>query len=187
MEKKPEWRRHILQKRLGLSPGFIREASRKIASRLFSLDEFGLCVKIGLYAPFRNEADSGPVFQKASTTRREIFYPAVDPATKEILFYRVRRLSDLKPGFAGIPEPRRNHPLSDINYLDLLLVPGVAFDRHGNRLGYGAGYYDRLLKSFRGSRIALAYEFQVCDELPAESRDENVDLIVTEERIVRVR
>jgi 5-formyltetrahydrofolate cyclo-ligase len=75
--------------------------------------------------------------------------------------------------------------LRHLNTLDVILVPGVAFDLHGGRLGFGKGYYDDCLLGFRGKRIALAYDFQVVTELPMSTRGQKVDWIVTESRVVR--
>lgn len=187
MDPKTQLRRAVLEKRKQLDPEFIREASKKILSHFLSLEEFLLSERIGLYAACNNEVETRAIFQKAHPLRKEIFYPAVDARTHEVRFHPVKHLRDLKPGFSGIPEPvQRSHHLKDINYLGLIVVPGVVFDTNGNRIGYGKGYYDRLLQPFRGKRVALAYEFQITDAIPSQPRDQRVDIIVTEERIVRI-
>ena len=94
-------------------------------------------------------------------------------------------LADLKPGYAGIDEPTGSaRKLRDVNTLETIIVPGVAFDLHGGRLGFGKGFYDRCLLEFRGKRIALAYEFQIVPELPTAVRGQKVDWIVTESRVI---
>jgi len=187
MDSKTQWRLDLLAKRSQLNLDFVREASQRACQHLFALEEFVLAERLGIYSAFHNEIETAGIFTKAHALRKEIFYPAVDPQSKEIHFYRVRRLSELQPGYAGILEPsKRAHYLSDINYLNLVIVPGLAFDKKGNRIGFGHGYYDRFLNPFRGKRVALAYEFQICDSLPSQPRDQRVDIIVTEERILRI-
>jgi 5-formyltetrahydrofolate cyclo-ligase len=90
---------------------------------------------------------------------------------------------DVSPGAWGIPEPVESHPvlLTDI---DLIITPGAAFDESGNRLGYGAGFYDRILPSFAGMTIALAFEAQIVPQVPADKHDVPVMKIVTEKRII---
>ena len=187
MDPKTQLRQTILDKRKHLDAEFVREASRKIVSQFLSLEEFNLCERLGLYSSCNNEVETKGIFQKAHPLRKEIFYPAVEPQTHQIHFHPVKSLRELKAGFAGILEPlHRAHYLTDINYLSLIVVPGVVFDKKGNRIGYGQGYYDQLLQPFKGKRVALCYEFQICDAIPSQPRDQRVDIIVTEERIVRI-
>lgn len=187
MESSAKWRQVVLKKRQQLDPKFIQDASLKIERRLMGLEEFRLAERIALYAAFRGEVETCSIYQKANAVRKEIFYPAVDVATREIRFCRIRKFDDLAPGFAGIPEPKdRSHFLADINYLDLVIVPGVVFDARGNRVGYGQGYYDRLLANYSRKRAALAYDFQIVDSLPSQPRQQRMDVIVTEERILRI-
>lgn len=187
MDSKLKWREETLQKRRQLQEEFIRDASYKIATHLFALEEFRLAERIALYAPVRGEVDTSRIFKQAHDFRKEIYYPSVHTEEEAIRFYRVQRLEDLAQGYAGILEPPKvRHPLSNINYLNIIIVPGVCFDSRGNRLGYGKGYYDRLLKGYNGKRVALAYDFQVCDVLPSQEKDERVDIVVTEERVLRI-
>lgn len=186
MNSKAQKRQALLEKRRQLEPQFVLDASREVARRLFSLDEFLLAERMGLYAAFKNEVETASIFQKAHGMRKELFYPAVDSQREAISFYRVRHLEDLSPGYCGILEPEKRHSLTNINYLNCILIPGVAFDLRGNRLGLGKGYYDRLLSGFKGKRLALAYDFQIVDWLPSSARDERVDILVTEERVLRI-
>lgn len=187
MDPKKRWRETILEQRKQLDPRFVREASEKIGDLFVSLEEFNLAERVGLYSAFRNEVETADLFAKAHALRKEVYYPAVDPTSKEIRFYRVKNLKELGPGFSGILEPKkRTHYLRDINFLNLIVIPGVAFDTKGNRLGFGHGYYDKLLEPFHGKRVAFAYEFQITDLLPSQPRDQRVDIIITEERVIRV-
>ena len=185
MDPKAQWRQTILEKRNNLAQDFVKEASRKIALHLFGLEEFNLSERLGLYAAFRNEPETEAIFVKSHALRKEIYYPKVNAEKKEARFFRVNALQELKKGYAGILEPSKskNH-LSNIDYLNTIVIPGVVFDQQGNRIGLGEGYYDKLLENFHGKRIALAYEFQVVDALPQSHKDQRVDIIITEERII---
>lgn len=187
MDPKAQWRQTILEKRQQLDPRFVRDASEKIEDSFLSLEEFNLAERVGLYSAFRNEVETAGIFAKAHAFRKEVYYPAVDKGTKEIRFYRVKSLKDLEAGFGGILEPKKkSHALKNTNFLNLIVVPGIAFDKMGSRIGFGLGVYDKLLAPFRGKRVALAYEFQICDLLPVLTRDQRMDIIVTEERMLRI-
>ena len=96
----------------------------------------------------------------------------------------------LVTGPFGIPEPRpEGRKIVDLARVDALVIPGVAFDEHGNRLGWGAGFYDRLLEGARPDVpiIALAYEGQIVPAVPPEGHDVRMSVIVTEQRVIRVR
>lgn len=188
MNSKTEWRQKILEKRRELPKEFISESSHRIINRLFSLEEFICAEHIGLYASFRGEVETEEIFLRSNSQRKEVYYPAVDAKHQILKFYRIRKCAELKPGFADILEPvSRTNPLKDIHYLNLIVVPGVVFDKQGHRIGYGQGFYDRLLTNYQGKRIALAYEFQVVEKIPALLEDQKVDFIVTEERVIKVR
>ncbi len=111
-------------------------------------------------------------------------------ATKEIVPFVLHALDELEPGFYGIPEPKktlREQPdrTATLQEIELVLVPGLAFDAKGNRLGRGAGYYDRFLAKLPKSvkTVALAFECQLFESIPVEPHDRKVDYIITEERV----
>lgn len=187
MDPKTQWRQVILEKRQHLKLDFVEEASHKIARKLFALEDFTFAERLALYANFRNEVATSEIFSEAHALRKEIYYPAVRASKEDLLFCRVNALQELGPGYAGILEPSpKLYPLSNLNYLNLIVVPGLVFDKQGNRIGFGGGYYDRLFQKFKGRKIALAFDFQVVDKLPITPRDQRVDGIVTEERIIKI-
>jgi 5-formyltetrahydrofolate cyclo-ligase len=110
----------------------------------------------------------------------------------EVQLFRLEAISELVPGTFGILEPTaelRELPPRQVlpSQIDLALVPGVVFDRQGNRLGYGRGFYDRLLRQLPREvlRVGLAFECQVVEELPVEPHDERMDWLVTEAGVRR--
>jgi len=103
---------------------------------------------------------------------------------KELALFEIKQFdTDVSAGAWGIPEPREKDPAA-LESVDLIIVPGLAFDEHGNRLGYGAGFYDKLLAIFTKTTAALAYETQVVPEVPAAKHDVPIQKIVTEKRVI---
>lgn len=172
-----------------LKPDEIVAASQSIQNRVLAMEEFRTALRIGLYAAFKNEIRTEYIFQEGDRHRKEFYYPAVDVEAGEgrgIAYFRVTKLDELLPREAGMREPgAKQSRLRDINTLNVIIVPGVAFDLHGGRLGFGKGFYDSCLERFRGKRIALAYDFQIVSELPTGVRGRKLDWIVTEKRIIR--
>ena len=159
-----------------------------IKEKLFSLPEFARAMTILCYASFRSEVETSGIVSESIAGGKKVVLPKVDSKRRLLELYEVRDVSELSPGYKGIPEPpptdARSAELKDI---DLVIMPGAGFDISGNRLGYGGGYYDILLAGSRGiPKIALAYEEQIVGSIPAEEHDVKVDIIVTDRRIIRV-
>jgi 5-formyltetrahydrofolate cyclo-ligase len=168
-----------------------------IRKRLFSLEYFKEAKTILFYASFRSEAETLKAIQNTLKLKKRVALPVVDTEHKQLKLYEVHDISELSPGYMGIPEPVPSRTRSmGLNEIDIEIIPGIGFDVKGNRLGYGAGYYDKLLshKSKRLSKtkgrittIALAFEEQITEKIPSESHDIRVDLIVTEKRLIRCK
>ena len=178
-------RRAILARRDALDAASRARLSRAALERIAALDVFRRARVILGFASFGSELDTRPVLDEVLASDRTLVLPRVDRAARRLVLYRVARLeTDLRPGTWGIPEP---DPLrcglampADI---DFVLVPGVAFDADGGRLGYGAGYYDRLLAAWPSSLpplVAAAFEIQIVPAVPVLAGDHRVDLVVTE-------
>jgi len=107
----------------------------------------------------------------------------VIPKVKDnvLILHQVRSLDNLEPGRFGIPEPKDSCPVVDKSSVDLFIVPGVAFDRKGYRLGRGLGYYDKLLAGLTASKIGIAYAAQVVAEVPHTSYDVPMTALITQE------
>jgi 5-formyltetrahydrofolate cyclo-ligase len=120
---------------------------------------------------------------------KAVFVPKVDKMRHRLRVYEIRDIRELSPGYMGIPEPSLpDDRLRELKNVALVIVPGVCFDRSGNRLGYGAGYYDILLSHIKENVpfVALAYEEQLVDTIPDEGHDVRVDMIVTDGQIIKV-
>ena len=92
----------------------------------------------------------------------------------------------MKKGAHGIPEPTEIVPIS-IEEIEIILVPGLAFDKTGARMGFGKGYYDKLLETRKAIKIGICYDFQLLDKIPSEPHDVPMDIIITEKRVQRIK
>jgi 5-formyltetrahydrofolate cyclo-ligase len=162
-------------------------ASEAIAAAIAALPSFASARTILVTLPFRSEWDSRLVVARALAQGKTVASPRVDLAARMLSLHRIADLArDVAPGYRHIPEPLSHCPVVAGADVDWVLVPGVAFDAAGRRLGYGGGYYDRLLPLLpsRASRIAGAFEAQIVAAVPFGPHDLTVDAIVTERRIV---
>lgn len=181
-EQKQKLRRRILKMRESLSPEEVREKSLAVCERLVSHPAFNSGETILFYSPIRKEVDIRPAMEKAWSAGKRVVLPKVEPKTKTLACYRLQRGEPLVSGIFGILEPpgeesARIAPES----LDLVVVPGIAFDEQGYRLGYGGGYYDRFFARYPGSflRVGVAYSFQVVSTIYPEKHDQRLDGLIT--------
>jgi 5-formyltetrahydrofolate cyclo-ligase len=160
-----------------------------IKQRLFSLSAFTVAKTVLFYASFRTEVDTNSMIEESLKMGKAVLVPKVNKKLQRLLLYEIKNLRELSPGYMGIPEPSLpDNRLREIEDVALVIVPGVCFDHSGNRLGYGAGYYDMLLSHIKKKVpfIALAYEEQVIDTLPSENHDVRVDMVVTDCQIIKL-
>lgn len=184
--EKSALRKNILKKRDRLSPQEISKKSSAIQKLLFELPDFQDASLIMFYVSFRSEVETTKMIKAALSIGKQIAAPAVDPIQKELEPFPITDLDALAPGNYGILEPRmRSNPLA-LETIQLVIVPGCVFDLRGFRLGYGVGYYDRLLQHIPSTvAIGLAYELQLVQEVPCvEPHDQPVDKIVTEKSVI---
>jgi len=186
-EAKRAMRIAVIEQRDALPPAERAAASQAIAARIVALPEFAAAPSVLLTLPFRSEWDTRLVASAALAADKALLVPRVDPVARVLSLHRIESLTDaVVPGYRGIPEPRAEAPHASPNDVAFALVPGVAFDGRGRRLGYGGGYYDRLLPLLprAAPRIAGAFEVQLVDTVPAAGHDLAVDMIVTPTRSV---
>jgi 5-formyltetrahydrofolate cyclo-ligase len=180
-------RERLVAQRDALGAEARAEASQAIARNIASLEGYGSARVVLLTLPFRSEWDALLVAQHALAAGKIVVAPRVDPAARTLRPLRIVDLDrDVESGYRGIPEPRATCAAVALQTIDWVLTPGVGFDAAGRRLGYGGGYYDRLLPLLprAASRVAGAFEVQLVDRVPAAPHDIGVDCIVTEQRII---
>lgn len=189
MKSKVHLRERTLSLRNQLSADEREAKGLRIARRLGELWEFKQAKTVLAYASFKSEVPTGMIIRKMLEQGKRVLLPVVERKERRILPIEVRGMEDLVPGYAGIPEPRHVTQPFPPEEIELVLVPGVAFDLDGHRLGYGLGFYDRFLAGLKASlpKIGLAYEIQVLERLPAKDHDLPLTAIITEERIIRPR
>ncbi|MFZ3072946.1 MAG: 5-formyltetrahydrofolate cyclo-ligase [Thermodesulfobacteriota bacterium] len=185
IEEKRRLRAIMLERRLKVPFEEVFELSRRVQENFISTPEFKDSKRIALYASFRNEVLTDDILTAAVKERKEVFFPKLLGPDK-IAFFAVRAKTELVQGSHDIPEPVRFGREENAATFDLMVAPGVVFDENGGRIGYGKGYYDRILSEARCRAVALAFDFQVITKVPSEEHDMTVDAIVTERRIIRV-
>ncbi len=182
-------RKEITRRRDSIPPEVRKAKDRMIGQRLTALDEYRRAGTVLLFASFRTEVDTEGIIKDALRRRKRVVLPKVDAVNKRLRLYRIIDAGELRPGFMGIPEPavgeEREVPPEEVEFV---MMPGVAFDERGGRLGYGGGYYDRLISGLksRPPLVAVAYEEQIVREVPVTDHDIRVDKIVTDKRVIEV-
>lgn len=196
-EKKRKIRQEFLKKRNNLSWDEIKSKSEKIEKELFSLPEFQRAKTVMFYVSFRSEVETEKMTRNALKLKKKIVIPVVHG--EKIVVSEIKNLKkELTKGSFGIKEPKKEFRRRvNQKEIDLVVVPGVVFDKRGGRLGYGRGYYDRFLRSksirSRMSRsrqcalIGLAFDLQIARKIPLVKGDMKVDKIVTESGIVNCK
>lgn len=186
MEKnrKAEIRTEVKRRRAAAELSDLHEASLRIMERLTKLTVYQSAEVFLAYVDAKREVETRLLMQKAWEDGKRVAAPRVD-GDGIMHYYVVESLEDLEPGSFGIMEPKTSCPLCETEE-GLLLMPGVAFDVSCHRVGYGGGYYDRYLEKHPGLvHIALAFEFQVFEEVPFEDHDILPEMILTEERVLQ--
>ena len=182
-------RDRILRARDALPAEGRAHAGAAIVAALAAREDFRAARAVLLSLAFRSEWQTRPLFDAALSTGKIVCAPRVNLAKRMLETYAITDLQrDVMPGFRGIDEPLPHCPPVAVGAIDWVLVPGVAFDTQGHRIGYGGGYYDRLLPLLRSDarRIAGAFELQVVEQVPAAVHDLRVDALVTERRTLEM-
>jgi len=179
-------RANLLAKRDKLSKKAVQSKSQKIFQNFLKLPGVFDKDNFLLYLPVRGEVDTSQIIEFLQSKNKRILLPVFDKKSGEYKISVYEVYADLESGPYAILQPV-NIRTADIDQVEIALIPGVAFDTRGDRLGYGKGVYDRLLGGFKGLKIGLAYDFQIVDKLPVEEHDMKMDLVVTEKGIYRIK
>ncbi|QJA06580.1 5-formyltetrahydrofolate cyclo-ligase [Thermosulfurimonas marina] len=186
-EEKARLRAEMRARRAGLSPDLRRHLSRKITERLLELELFRQARVIFFFASFGDEVETWEALGRALLEGKVVALPRTHLRERTLSFHRLYTLGELVPGPFGILEPPAENPEIPPEAAQLVLVPGLAFDPQGRRLGYGGGFYDRLLSRTQGFRLALAFECQIVERVPTEAHDLRVEAILTEKGLRKTR
>lgn len=177
MDKKT-LRREISAKKRAMTPEQIDEASQRLARQLFATEAYQNAQSIYGYLSYNQEVRTDAILRRAMIDGKHVAVPKV--FGDEMRFIWIEDLSLVAPGYFDIPEPIADGPIADDD-LALMLMPGLAFDREGHRIGYGGGFYDRYLALHPDHRlVALCYDFQLLDHLDTEDHDIPVHLVISD-------
>lgn len=187
--EKARIRRDMIARRNQMSGEEVAEKGRSILQNLLSLTEYRGARLVHSFVSMPGEVDTRALIEEALASGKRVAVPVVEAGRKDLRHAEISALADLRPeGAWGLyqPPPERVRPVA-AGEIGLVVTPGLAFDPQGNRVGFGAGYYDRFLRGVVAPKVAVAYAFQVLPAVPVTGQDVPVDLIVTEERVWRCR
>lgn len=179
---KEELRQSARRVRDSIAPGLAAAAAEAAAGHLLAVPAVAAAGTVAVYAPVRGEIDPGPAARLLSG-RARIVYPRVVASEMRLAFHELGSggTSVLQPGAFGIPEPPATAPAVDLDAIDLFIVPGLAFDRTGGRLGWGMGFYDRTLaRATSAIRVGYCYACQILAHVPHERDDLPMHYLVSE-------
>ncbi|MFW5925665.1 MAG: 5-formyltetrahydrofolate cyclo-ligase [Myxococcota bacterium] len=184
---KQELRRRMKNLRAALPREARAARSRAAAERVVALEAFQRAGTVLSFVSVRAEIDPAEVVHAAREAGKRVALPRVDFDRMELLLHAWQAGDSLEVGGYGIPEPAPSAPEVDAGEVDLVLVPALAVDGEGYRIGYGQGFYDRLLPRLPNAlRCALAYDFQLLSEVPRTEGDEPVHVIATDSRVMMI-
>ena len=188
--RKQALRQSIIDDRSNMGDAERASLSKKIAGRVTGLDAYHTAVTVLGYMNFGAEFAAEIFVRRALRDGKQVLLPKVNRDTKQLDVYRITDLAhDVAPGLWNIPEPRseRCDKMDDLASIDFILLPGVAFGRDGTRLGYGGGFYDKLIARMphQPALVAAAFTLQVVEHIPQEATDRKVQWLITEQETIR--
>jgi len=187
--EKENLRRYILRLRDRQSIGEVQQKSEDITDEVLVLHEFVRARGIACYVSKDTEVDTRVLIRKALDRDKTVLIPVVKKGDVDLFFSEIKDLGkELSPGTFGILEPKPEfvRPVS-LDAVDMVFVPGIAWDRDGYRLGWGRGYFDRVLQKLppHVKSVGLAFNLQLINQVPRDQFDVPVDMVVTESRVIR--
>ncbi|MDP7174960.1 MAG: 5-formyltetrahydrofolate cyclo-ligase [SAR324 cluster bacterium] len=184
---KKKTRQTVLLQRRAFSATEKTPAEQRMLKFLQSWDVFRQAETIHIFISKTDEPDTSPIIESAWESGKTVAVPCVVPDTFELFHSQLNTFKDLSSGALGVLEPSPEGRIAmNPESFDLVIIPGVAFDHLGGRLGYGKGYYDRFLEQTGAFRLALAFDFQVLVRVPTEKHDVPMNGILTESGIIEV-
>lgn len=188
-ENKNELRRLILQSRDEMDFENANRLSETAAKNVINSDLFKQAENIMVFASFRSEIDTIEIMKAIFAAGKKLYLPLCIKKTNEIVCCLVYSLDDLETSNYGISEPKKETLfIGDCRDLDLIIVPGAAFDMKGHRIGYGAGYYDRLLSrpGMKAINLGLCFDLQIVPAVPNSPYDVSLDYLCTEKGVYEI-
>ncbi|AOR22492.1 5-formyltetrahydrofolate cyclo-ligase [Clostridium taeniosporum] len=189
LEEKKELRKKILNLRKEINSTEKKNFDNIIHKKFFESKFYSQCRNIFVYISYDSEIDTKTLIIKALKDGKNIYVPRTNYKTKLMEAVKITSLENLIEDRYGILQPKESELSTELNNIDLVIIPGVAFDINGGRMGYGGGFYDRYLNKCKKDifKIALAYDFQVIDYIPMDKHDISVDCVITNTKEIIIR
>ncbi|MCP1125174.1 5-formyltetrahydrofolate cyclo-ligase [Bacillus sp. AFS018417] len=186
-EEKKRLRKEILQRMNALSEEQYTTLSAKIVDSLYKQREWIEAKTIGITLSMEREVNTYAIIEKAWEEGKAIVVPKCNRETRTMTFRQITNFEQLETVYMNLrePDPSITEEVS-AEEIDLLLVPGVAFTRKGERVGYGGGYYDRYLVNYKEKTLSLVFDFQIVSHIPVEPFDKTVQKIITEKETISI-
>jgi 5-formyltetrahydrofolate cyclo-ligase len=185
VEDKEQFRQKVKNQLNNLTLPMYEDLSFRVASHLYREKAWREAKTIGITISRQPEVDTFQIIRKAWEEDKEVAIPKCLPAKREMVFRSFKRFSQLEMVYSGLYEPIPSVTAEiHVREIDLMVVPGLAFTPSGFRLGFGGGYYDRLLADYSGTTVSLAFQLQIFPKLPTETHDIPVSKLITEEGAV---
>jgi 5-formyltetrahydrofolate cyclo-ligase len=172
-------RRTMLRTRRNMDPAQVEATSRRIQAAVLAHPEFLRARSVACYLSLQHEVQTGEILAACWRQGKRVCVPAFNAETNRYELVWYAREDETKRGRLNIPEPKVRQRAGAMD-VDFHVVPALAYDRSGGRLGHGCGYYDRILGNWSGLKAGVAFDFQVLDKIPTASHDVPVDLVITE-------
>lgn len=182
---KDEIREDMRAKRRALSKDDVKVKSDEIRQRLFRVESVKSAETVCTFISAFKEPDTVEIIKELWKQGKKVVVPITDIESGTLSLSYISSMDDMTKGAYGILEPKTVHTADETD-IDVILVPGLAFDRNGERMGFGKGYYDRLLENSKAVKIGLCYDFQILEKIPTESHDVPMNFIITEKEILEI-
>ena len=180
IQAKKEKRSFCRKKRKDIARAQKEILDKILFEKIISLKEFCEANIILAYYPINDEINTVPIIEYALREGKRVALPISSTVDYTLTFRLISSLDELKNGAYSIPEPTEDAEIFNNETKALCIVPGLSFDRSGNRLGYGKGFYDRFLSEFNGTTVGLCYSEFLLDKLPTDKNDRTVDIVVSD-------
>ncbi len=185
--EKERLRRRVLQLRDQQTTAELEAKSHRIMESVVRLPEYRKARVVASYVDKGSEVQTRPLIRKALTSRKKVLVPIVDKENRDLLYSEIKGLDELAPGAYEIPEPKpKFRRIRELESAGIVVVPGIAWDLDGYRLGWGKGYFDTVLKRLpdKSVSVGLAFDLQIVDRVPRAQFDLPVNITITESRVV---
>ena len=182
---KDNLRKIFLKKRQDLPQSGVIRKSHDIFQKIMVLDEVKGAKNVSIYIPIKNEVETKQIIDYMLGQKINTYLPKYSKEHEEYILVPFSSWENLEEGPHKILQPRTGKAI-DPSLINVAILPGLAFSKKGVRLGYGKGVFDRLFARSKASKIGLAYDFQIVDEIPKEEHDLVMDMVVTESKILRL-